>query len=256
MDNLENTQEPVEQQKVEQETYAYTPKEQELIRQLMEARKEQKSELLFENLDDYEVPPRTQFSMLKKPSVTFNFKTINFNCAAVRLFEGSRQILPMTSTPKKRFIAVPCDEEESASIEWARYKKESWVSKKITSELYVKGIYDMMKWRPECKYKALGRLAQSERGLILVFDLKEAIMFDPLPLEYIDKKTGKTKKRIITYLPDEYKDRIGKSYKDYIASHQMNMFEDLNEYSTEEDMKKSEQDVSTYSAYKGDNNNG
>lgn len=239
----------------QEETYAYTPKERELIQQLMQSRKEQKSELVFENLDDYEVPPRTQFSMLKKPAVTFKNKLITFNSAAVRLFEGVKQILPITSSPRKRFAAVPCDEEESSSIEWARYKKDVWVSKNISSELYVKNIYDLMKWRRDCKYKVLGRLAQSERGLILVFDLKEAIMFDPLPLEYIDKATGKTKKRIITYLPDEYKDRIGKSYKDYIESHQLNMFEDLNEYSSKEEIEKSKEDVSTYSEYNnGDRN--
>lgn len=42
----------------------YTAKEQELIRQLVQTRLEQKSELSYEDLDGYELPPRTQFSML------------------------------------------------------------------------------------------------------------------------------------------------------------------------------------------------
>ena len=46
-------------------------KEQELITQLVNIRKEQNQELPFENLDGYEVPPRTQFSMLKKPACGF-----------------------------------------------------------------------------------------------------------------------------------------------------------------------------------------
>ena len=42
----------------------YTAKEQELIRQLIQARMEQQSELGYEDLEGYELPPRTQFSML------------------------------------------------------------------------------------------------------------------------------------------------------------------------------------------------
>ena len=60
----------------------YTAKEQELIRQLIQARLEQQSELSYENLDEYELPPRTQFSMLNKPAVTFKHRqmTFNMNC--------------------------------------------------------------------------------------------------------------------------------------------------------------------------------
>ena len=39
--------------------------------------------------------------------------------------------------------------------------------------------------------------------------------------------TGETKKKQIKFFPDAYKNRIGKSYNDYIADHQMNMFEDF-----------------------------
>lgn len=69
-----------------------------------------------------------------------------------------------------------------------------------------------------CRYKILGRLAQAERGLILVFDFSEAIMFAQTPVEYVDKITGLTKKRQVKYYPDEYKYKIGKSYNDSLLS--------------------------------------
>ena len=50
---------------------SYSAKEQELIRQLIQARLEKQSELGYEDLEGYELPPRTQFSMLNKPAVTF-----------------------------------------------------------------------------------------------------------------------------------------------------------------------------------------
>ena len=209
---------------------SYTRKEQELISQLVEIRKERKQDLPFESLDGYEVPPRTQFSMLKKPALTFKISKMEFNCSAVRLFAGVTQILPIVNRSKKRLAAVPCTEEESASVEWSRQKKESYVSKTITAIDFVEKIFELMNWDRTCRYKILGRLAKTERGLVLVFDFTEAIMFAPTPIEYIDKATGQKKKRQVKYYPDEYKFKIGKSYNDYVAYHQQSLFENLNEY--------------------------
>ena len=209
---------------------SFSKKEQDLIAQLVTIRKEKKEDLPFENLDGYEVPPRTQFSMLKKPALTFRLGKMEFNCAAVRLFAGITQILPVVNRAKKRLAAIPCKEEESASVEWSRLKNEVYISKNIAALDYVEKIFDLMQWDRTCRYKILGRLAQTERGLILVFDLTEAIMFAPKPMEYIDKITGQKKKRQVKYYPDEYKYKIGKSYNDYVAFHQQSLFENLEEY--------------------------
>lgn len=75
---------------------------------------------------------------------------------------------------------VPCAEEESASVEWARVNKQGkWVNKNITSVDFVENLYHLMGWNRECRYKVLGRVAASDRGLILVFEMEEAIMFAP-----------------------------------------------------------------------------
>lgn len=211
----------------------YTAKEQELIRQLVQTRLEQKSELSYEDLDGYELPPRTQFSMLNKPSVTFKHRQMTFNMASVRLFEGVKYILPFTSSSKKRVAVVTCSEEESESVEWARRNaKGAWVNKTIASDEYVSKVFKFMHWDLKCRYKVMGRVANSERGLILVFDLSEAILFTP-PEEYVDKQTGEIKKRQIKYYPDEYKERIGKTYRDYVEKYQMSFFEPLGEYESE-----------------------
>ena len=80
----------------------YSAKEQELIRQLVQARMEQKEELPFENLDGYELPPRTQFSMLKKPAVSIKYGRFTCNMACIRLLERVRYILPIVNKKKKR----------------------------------------------------------------------------------------------------------------------------------------------------------
>ena len=216
---------------MEHEELKLAQREQALIQELIKTKQEQKQELEFESFEGYELPPRTQFSMLKKPAVSIKYGKMTFNMACIRLFEGIQYILPLVNIAKKRLAVAMCVEEESASVGWARFRKnEVWVNKDITSVDFIEKIYQAMGWRRECRYKVLGRVANSDRGLILVFDLDEAIMFTPMKEEYEDPKTGEKKKRQVKYYPDLYKTRIGKSYEDYEQARQINLFEDIMSY--------------------------
>lgn len=55
------------------------------------------------------------------------------------------------------------------------------------------------------------------------------------------------KKKQIKFFPDVYKDRIGKSYNDYIAGHQMNLFEDFIGYQGSVVLDEPEQKTDTIS---------
>lgn len=208
--------------------------DQELIRLLVKSRMEQNQSLEYEDLDGYEMPPRSQFSMLKKPAVSIKYGKMSFNMACIRLFEGVQYILPLCHPQKRRLTVVMCREEESASVDWARIRRKDgvWVNKDVTSLEYIDKIYKMMNWNRSCRYKVLGRVANSREGLVLVFELDEAVMFESKALEYVDEQTGETvtKKKQVKYYPEMYKDRVGKSYNDYAAARQINMFEYLEEY--------------------------
>ena len=195
----------------------------------------------------HELPPRTQFSMLNKPAVSIKYGVMKFNMACIRLFEGIKYVLPILHPNKKRLALIMCPEEDSASVEWARQKDANWVNKDITSLEFVENIFKLMNWNRECRYKVLGRVANSDQGLCMLFDLEEAIMFTPKPQEYTDPLTGEMKKKQIKFFPDVYKDRIGKSYNDYIAGHQMNLFEDFIGYQGSAVLDEPEQKTDTIS---------
>ncbi len=205
-------------------------RERELVREFAKAKMESNSELHFEDLNDYEIPPRTQFSMLNKPAVSIKYKEMTFNMASIRMFEGITQILPSLSKNKKRLAIIMRKEEGGSTVQWARKKGDHYVNKKITSLEFVDAIYNLMGWDKKRRYKVLGRVADSVEGLILVFDLEEAIMFSELPEEYVDRRTGEIKKRKFSYYPDMYKGRVGRTYSEYIALEQVSMFENLDDY--------------------------
>lgn len=212
------------------ESYNYN--DQELIRQLVKSRMAQKHELEYEDLDGYVLPPRTQFSMLKKPAFSIKYGKLAFNMASIRLFEGVEHILPLVHPNKKRLTVVMCPEEQPASVAWARKRQKdgAWINRDIVSEDFVHNIYELMEWNADCRYKVLGRVANSREGLVLVFDLEDAILFAPAPVEIKNPQTGKITKKQIRYYPDIYKNCIGKSYTDYTMSRQVNLFEYLEEY--------------------------
>jgi len=128
-----------------------------------------------------------------------------------------------------------------------RQKDENWVNKDISSLEFVENIFRLMNWNRECRYKVLGRVANSDQGLCMLFDLEEAIMFTPKPQEYTDPLTGEMKKKQMKFFPDAYKNRIGKSYNDYIADHQMNMFEDFIGYQSSTVLDEPEREAGTTS---------
>ncbi|MDD2979979.1 MAG: hypothetical protein PHN80_08410 [Hespellia sp.] len=217
----------------EQNAQKFSTIEIDLIQKLIDMRKQSGQDLQYEKLEGYEIPPRTQFSMLNKPAVSIKNGQLNFNMACVRMFEGVKYILPIVNEEKHKLAVVPCQEEESCSIDWARKNKEDkWVNKQITNRDLVVKIGAFMKWDTTCRYKVLGEVRMSARGLILVFDLTEAIMFSPQHEEYIDEETGekKIKKKDIKFYPDKYKGKIGMSYSDYAETRQMNLFEDFSNY--------------------------
>lgn len=208
----------------------FSEKEFSLIQELIKTKMEQDTQLEYESFEGYEVPPRTQFSMLNKPAVSIKFGQFSFNMACIRLFEGVEYILPMLNPKKKSFMVAMCKEEESSSIVWARKKNGKWINKNITAPDFVEDFFKIMKWDRKARYKMLGQVVMTERGLALRFDLEEAIMFAARPDEYVDPKTGVTKKRQIKYYPDQYRERYGKTYSDYMATHPVDNYESFDDY--------------------------
>ncbi len=165
--------------------------------------------------------------MLNKPALSIKYGVMKFNMACIRLFEGIKYVVPILNPYKKRLALIMCPEEDSASVEWARQKGESWVNKDIVSLEFVEKIYKMMSWNRECRYKVLGRVANSNQGLCMLFDLKRPSCSHRNHSNIQTLLLAKRRKKQIKFFPDAYKNCIGKSYNDYVAAHQMNMFEDF-----------------------------
>ena len=90
------------------------------------------------------------------------------------------------------------------------------------------------------------------------FKINRLVDFNPIgvadeEIEILNKEsvtdplTGEMKKKQMKFFPDAYKNRIGKSYNDYIADHQMNMFEDFIGYQSSTVLDEPEREAGTTS---------
>lgn len=113
-------------------------REFELVQEYAKAKLEAQSELQYEDLSDYEIPPRTQFSMLKKPAVSIKYKEITFNMTCVRMFEGITNVLMSLSSNKKRLAVITRKEEGASTVEWSRIGLCTPKKKRITMKTSAK----------------------------------------------------------------------------------------------------------------------
>ena len=76
-----------------------------LIRELAQIRKEHKRELEYEKFDGYELPPRTQFSMLNKPAVSIKYGVMKFNMDVSKFYHGDYYLEEEVKTMRGKGIA-------------------------------------------------------------------------------------------------------------------------------------------------------
>ena len=75
---------------------------------------------------------------------------------------------------------------------------------------------------------AIEAIEKTEKEIAGILDIENQRQnLKELAEKYADPLTGEMKKKQMKFFPDTYRNRIGKSYNDYIADHQMNMFEDF-----------------------------
>ena len=90
-----------------------------LIRELAQIRKEHKRELEYEKFDGYELPPRTQFSMLNKPAVSIKYGVMKFNMACkdvIRILGSPAYICILQRKDRKSIAITPCAAEHPMSF--------------------------------------------------------------------------------------------------------------------------------------------
>ena len=183
------------------------------------------------DFDDFEMPRAELFGDNKNPAFTVNVKVVGANSVCVRQLWDVDYVEFAISHKRQLLLLVPCSEYVVQGYRWAREKDGKRYATTRTGEPFVLSICQMMGWDPKCRYKVLGEVRNSDRGLILVFDMTECICYEKGKEAYTNPATGEVKQRQIKRYLDESNNHIGKPYNDYEAERKLNQFENTGGYS-------------------------
>lgn len=121
--------------------------------------------------DNFYVARRELFAHMRVPSLTIRPDSLTFNTACINGLEDVVYIELMVSNKEKRIAIRKSEENNKDSLRWCIAKPDKRKSRKMSGERFTKGIYEMMDWDPECRYKVTGYRIFFEGEYLYVFEL-------------------------------------------------------------------------------------
>lgn len=130
------------------------------------------------SFEGYQVVRRELFSHMRDPAVIIRPTGLTFNKACINGIENVTYVHLMINPEKKYLVARKCDENEKDSIRWCKVTKDGErLSRKVTSKMFCKMLYELMHWDHRCRYKILGYNIEVYDERIFIFDLSDTEIF-------------------------------------------------------------------------------
>ena len=121
------------------------------------------------NLDGFQVVKGNYFNRQIEPYMSFRETSIAFNVSAYKALNCVSTIHIMVNQQNRKVLIRPVSSDDADSITWLK-NSDQLSSKPIECAPFTRPLYEMWKWKPKTRYRAYGKLVQSERKLMLLFD--------------------------------------------------------------------------------------
>jgi len=171
--------------------------------------------------DGFQVVRGEFFAHIYEPVITFSRYKVNVNTACIRKLPDIDYVQILVNPTEKKLVVRPCSEDEKDSVRWcsATAKRSP---KQITCRVFYGKVMSLMDWNPDHRYKLLGKLIKTPKGLLFVFDLSTPETF------MRTSKTGEPFKTSRTPVyPVEWQNQFGVPVEEHQKSLQINFFDEL-----------------------------
>lgn len=128
------------------------------------------------SFDNYEVVTVTSNTTLKEPSITLGKGQFYFNAMSIKALDNVSHVQILMDSANKKLAIRKCDRFEKNSVAWCTQK---FSSKKLNSPVFNKKLFELMNWSEQCTYRCFGKLVQTEKEELLIFDLSTGKIFVP-----------------------------------------------------------------------------
>ena len=121
------------------------------------------------NLERFQVAKGNYFNRQIEPYMSFRETSIAFNVSAYKALNCVGTVQIMVNQVNRKVLIRPVSSDDTDSITWIK-NIEQLNSKPIECAPFTRPLYEMWKWKPKTRYRAYGKLVQSEKKLMLMFD--------------------------------------------------------------------------------------
>lgn len=167
----------------------------------------------------YQVVRREFFAHVQEPAITFNRYQIYVNMACLRKMPQVDYVQILVNPETKKLVIRPCGEDDKDSFLWRSNSKSGRRPKQITCRVFFAKIMELMKWRPELRYKLLGKLIHSNGEQLFLFDLAAAQIFQCAVVKFGERKNSR-----VPFFPAEWSAQFGLSEEVHRRSLQIDLF--------------------------------
>ncbi|MFA5727508.1 MAG: recombinase family protein [Saccharofermentanaceae bacterium] len=189
------------------------------------------------DLRGFEIARSQFFDTARKICVTFSADGISFSTECVRKFD--KVYIEMLVHPSEHLLAVrPCSKEARNTIQWAKVKEGQYHPRNISCAAYIKTLYELFGWKPDCKYRVRGIYRHKDHEAVVIFDMRETEIFipqnilesdheeakeDDLLLDNLQPFTVGPKKSIMAY-PLSWADNFGSDFYRHAQARELAAF--------------------------------
>jgi hypothetical protein len=110
--------------------------------------------------------------------MSFKETSISFNVSAYKALNCVSTVQIMVSQANRKLLIRPISSDDADSIVWLK-NPDSPHCKPIECSAFTRPLYEMWKWKTKTRYKAYGKLVQSDKKLMLLFDFSSPEIIPP-----------------------------------------------------------------------------
>lgn len=129
------------------------------------------------SLDGFQVVRSKYFVRQSEPIMTLFKSAVSFNVAAYEALNRCESVIIYVNEGKKSFLVKPSASKDNDAIRWVKGKETLKIAR-IECTAFAKQIFKMWDLNENYRYRAVGRLVQAEKKIMLLFDFEECEAWD------------------------------------------------------------------------------
>lgn len=173
--------------------------------------------------DGYQVVRGEFFAHINEPSITFNSSKVSLNTAAVNKLPDTEYVQILVNPESHQLVVKPSSEDIRDSFLWSAENRKTGRRrpKQITCRIFFAKVFELMGWNPDYRYKMLGKLINTNDGLLFLFDLDSTEIYRRTVSD--DGHTVSSRK---PSFPEDWKNQFGLPVEEHQKKLQVSIFED------------------------------